>query len=455
MSSYTSEQKSTIVVVIITAFAATFTGSALNLSIPAMGRDFNVSASMIGWVVTSYMLTVAALSVPFGRLADVTRKKKVFLPGLLIFSVSSLSSAFMWDFTGMIVLRALQGVGGAMIFCTNTAILISAFPGSERGKVLGYSVASTYIGLSAGPVVGGLMNHYFGWRSIFLLTFVISGMVFYTALRKLPEGGASEHELSFDILGNLLYITMIVALMYGFSAISTSRASVALIAAGALLVVAFVWHELKTEYPIIQIRSFTGNVAYAFSNIAALLNYGSTFAIGYLLSIYLQVVLGYSSQAAGLVLITQPAVMALLSPYAGNLSDRVSPFLLASAGMGCCAVGIVFFIFISTSYPLWLIILALVITGIGFALFSSPNTNAVMACVEAKDYGVASSILATMRSLGHTSSMAIVTLVVGMYMGNSALASAAPEVLIKMMHTSFKIFAVICLIGIFFSAKRK
>ncbi|MCL1808602.1 MAG: MFS transporter [Clostridiales bacterium] len=440
----------------ITAFVATFTGSALNLSIPAMGRDFNVSASMIGWVVTSYMLTVAALSVPFGRLADITQKKRVFLLGLLIFSVSSLSSAFVWDFVGMVALRVLQGIGGAMIFCTNTAILVSAFPGSERGKVLGYSIASTYVGLSAGPVVGGLLNHYFGWRSIFLLTFAISGAVFCTAQSKLPKGKSDrKSELSFDILGNVLYITMIVALMYGFSAISTSKLSAAMIAAGVLLAAVFVWHELKAESPIVQIRFFIGNAAYTFSNIAALLNYGSTFAIGYLLSIYLQVAMGYSSQSAGFVLIAQPVVMALLSPYAGNLSDRVSPFLLASAGMGCCAAGIVFFIFISVDYPLWLIIVALVITGVGFALFSSPNTNAVMACVEAKDYGVASSILATMRSLGHASSMAIVTLVVGMYMGSSALESATPDILIITMHTSFKIFAVICFVGIFFSAKRR
>jgi MFS family permease len=165
--------------------------------------------------------------------------------------------------------------------------------------------------------------------------------------------------------------------------------------------------------------------------------------------------MGYTSQIAGIILITQPVIMALLSPYAGKLSDRISPFKLASAGMGFCAAGVIFFIFIDVNFPLWLLILPLVITGIGFGLFSSPNTNAVMSCVEAGDYGVASSILATMRSLGHTSSMAVVTLVVSMYMGNTPLANAKPDILIETMHTSFKIFAVICIVGIFFSAKRK
>jgi MFS family permease len=243
--------------------------------------------------------------------------------------------------------------------------------------------------------------------------------------------------------------------MYGFSAIATSKLAIVAIGLGIVLLICFIRHELKIENPIIQIRIFTGNIAYTFSNIAALLNYGATFAIGYLLSIYLQVVMGYTSQIAGLILISQPIVMAVCSPYAGRLSDRISPFKLASFGMALCAAGIIMFIFINSDYPLWMIILALVISGIGFGFFSSPNTNAVMACVEEKDYSVAASILATMRSLGHTSSMAIVTLIVSMYMGSSALADADPDVLIKTMRTSFIIFAVICSVGIFVSAKRK
>jgi len=454
MKNYNAEQKSIIFVVIITAFVTTFTGSALNLSIPAMCEEFGVSAGTIGWVITGYMLAIAALSVPFGRLADMTRKKRVFIPGLLIFSLSSLMSVFAWSFTIMLMLRVLQGIGAAMIFSTNVAILISAFPGAERGKVLGYSIASTYVGLSAGPVIGGLLNHHFGWRSIFILTCVISAMVFLIALKKLPEA-ESQDKPSFDARGNVLYVVMIVSGMYGFSAIATSKFALAAIVLGVVLFIWFVRHELKIENPVIQIRVFTKNIAYAFSNIAALLNYGATFAIGYLLSIYLQVVLGHTSQIAGLILIAQPFVMAVCSPYAGRLSDKVSPFKLASLGMALCAAGIVMLIFINSDYPLWLIIAALVVTGIGVGFFSSPNTNAVMACVEEKDYGVASSILATMRSIGHTLSMAIVTLIVSMYMGGSALTDAEPEVLIQTMRVSFIIFAVICIVGIFVSAKRK
>lgn len=452
---YDKSQKTIIFVVITTAFITTFTGSALNLSIPSMGHYFHVSASTVGWLITAYMLTVAALSVPFGRIADVTSRKRILVAGLLLFALSSAISVFGFAMWMMILLRVIQGLGGAMIFSTNTAVLISAFPGRERGKVLGFSIASTYVGLSAGPVIGGLLNHYLGWRSIFALTALIALVSLVIAWSKLPKDRYDGEKTGFDIPGCLLYMGMIVLTMYGLSEFTRGWIPIALVIAGLILGVFFVRRELKIEDPIVQVRIFKRNIAYSFSNLAALLNYGATFAIGYLLSIYLQVVMGYSSQAAGLILIVQPALMAVLSPFTGRLSDRVSPFKLASFGMALCAVGVCICAFLNIHTPLWVVIAALVITGLGFAFFSSPNTNAVMACVEQENYGVASSVLATMRSIGHTSSMVIVTLIVGKYMGDTALADAKPELLVKTMHTAFLIFTAVCIIGIFISLKRK
>ncbi len=452
---YEKEQKTTIFVVITTAFITTFTGSALNLSIPDMGHYFHVSASFVGWLVTAYMLAVAALSVPFGRIADLTCRKRILVIGILVFGVSSGAAVFGFSMWMLILLRITQGIGGAMIFSTNTAVLISAFPGKERGKVLGYSIASTYVGLSAGPVAGGFLNYHLGWRSIFAVTAAVSLVVLVIAWSKLPKDKPEQKEMNYDAPGQMLYVGMIVLTMYGLSEWGKGALPYGLAAAGLLLGVIFTRRELKVESPVVQVRMFKSNLAYSFSNVAALLNYGATFAIGYLMSIYLQVVMGYSSQASGLILIVQPALMALLSPYAGRLSDRVSPFKLASFGMALCAAGVLIFAFVGLNTPLWVILAALVVTGIGFAFFSSPNTNAIMACVEQKDYGVASSILATMRSIGHTTSMVIVTLIVSRYMGATALADAEPELLIKTMHTAFLIFTVICAAGVFISLKRK
>lgn len=451
---YDKEQLTTIFVVITTAFITTFTGSALNLAVPDMGSYFGVSAGTVGWLITVYTLIVAAFSVPWGRVADLTGRKRVLVAGTVIFTITSVAAVFGTSIWMMIIIRGLQGIGAAMIFSTNTAILISAFPGKERGKVLGYSIASTYVGLSAGPVVGGFLNHNFGWRSIFVLTAVIAAVVLLIAWWKLPCD-KKEETYDYDKTGTILYIGMIILTMYGLSEIGSGLLPLIVTAAGLAMAVFFVKHELKAEAPIIQVQMFKSNIAYTFSNVAALLNYGATFAISYLLSIYLQVVMGYSSQTAGMILIVQPVLMAILSPKAGRMSDHISPFKLASAGMGLCAAGVLICAFLGTESSLIQVIIALAVTGIGFALFSSPNTNAVMACVEKEDYGVASSILATMRSVGHTLSMVIVTLIVNNYMGTQALESADPQLLVKTMHTAFIIYTVICAAGIFISLKRK
>lgn len=286
-------QLPTMLVVIITAFITTFTGSALNLSIPSMGSEFHASASIIGWIVTGYILAAAVLSVPFGRLADLTGRKRILVIGIFIFALCSGGAAFSSSMTMLLMLRVVQGLGAAMIFSTNTAVLISAFSPEKRGKVLGYSIASTYIGLSAGPVVGGFLNHYLGWRSIFILTFTVSIVVFLIAAKKLPANKVQNDGEDMDILGNILYIFMLTLIMFGLSSISTFHYSKYLIIIGIVLFVLFIYHELKTKYPIVNVRLFSHNIGYSFSNIAALLNYGATFALGYLLSIYLQVVMGF------------------------------------------------------------------------------------------------------------------------------------------------------------------
>ena len=357
-----------------------------------------------------------------------------------------------------------------MIFSTNTAILVDAFPGDQRGRVLGYSLASTYVGLSAGPVVGGLLNHNLGWQSIFVLTGTLGAVAFFTALLKLPcerrvaglagdkqdgDGMKIRKGGRADLAGNIIYVAFIVLMMYGLSEIGSGAVPVLLTVAGVILGVVFVVHELNARSPIVDVRLFRENKGYGFSNLAAMLNYGATFAISYLVSIYLQVVMDYSSQTAGFIMIFQPAVMAALSPVMGRFSDRFSPFKMSSAGMAFCAAGTFIFIFLSEETHLALVITALVITGVGFSLFSSPNTNAVMSCVDRAEYGVASSVLATMRSIGHTLSMVIVTVTVSALAGEMALAAAPAETLIKVIRISFIIFTGICAGGVFVSLKRK
>ena len=450
-----NQQRAIITVVIITAFITTFTGSALNLSVPDIGDQFGVSAGTVGWLITGYTLAVAAFSVPLGRLADITCRKTVLVAGIVIFVVCCAAAVFSVSMVMLLAVRIIQGIGASMIFSTNTAVLISAFPGERRGRVLGYSLASTYVGLSAGTVIGGFLNYNFGWKSIFMLTGLLGAIAFFAAIFKLPGEKSENRGKSPDMSGNILYVIFIVMMMYGLSEIGKGMIYVLITAVGVILGILFIIHESRSEDPIVNVTLFRENKGYAFSNISAMLNYGATFAISYLISIYLQVVMGYSSQTAGLIMIFQPIIMAVLSPVMGRFSDRISPFKMSSVGMAFCAAGTFIFIFIGRETQIFVIIMALVITGLGFSLFSSPNTNAVMSCVDKAEYGVASSILATMRSIGHTLSMVIVTITVTMLIEDMPLADAPAEVLIKVIRISFIVFTLICTAGVFISLKRK
>ncbi len=489
-----------LIVVMMTSFLTTFTGSALNLSVPAISTEFSAGAVSIGWIVTGYILASAVLSVPFGRFADLFGKKPVLVVGQIIFTACALLCSVAWNIQTIIAFRLTQGIGAAMIFATNVAVLVASYPPEKRGKMLGLSVSATYAGLSLGPVIGGVLNHNFGWRSIFYVTTAIAAATAVLALLKLQEPkisdgrsrnqptapeknnaiqiASSNHKIErnasevpspsgekgsgkkgkmkeMDPLGCILYSAMLACIMYGFSSVTSSMLARLLLPAGIVLLVLFIRHENRQDGSLVNLDMFRKNIVFSFSNIAALLNYGASYAVSYLLSIYLQTVLGFDSQIAGLILITSPVFQTILSPVAGKLSDRYSPFILSSCGMSISAVGIFTLIFIRSNYPMALLLAALVVIGIGFALFSSPNTNAIMSCVDKKDYSVASSITATSRSIGHTLSMAIVTTVVAVTIGNVTLASASPEAILFAMRISFIIFTMLCAAGIFFSAKRK
>ena len=452
---YTPEQKNTLFVSITTAFITTFMGSALNLSVPDIEKDFGVSAAEIGWVITVYMLTCAALAVPFGRIADRGSRKRILWMGILIFWICSVAGIFSAGMRSLLLSRLGQGIGASMIFSTNIAILVETFDKELRGRVLGYSTGSTYAGLSAGPVLGGFLNYNFGWKSIFIAAAVVSAAAFYGAYKKLPDESCSKERVSLDWKGMLLYISSVYGLMYGLSKLTSSQSGPFILAGGAMLMFLFIRTELKQKNPLIEDRLFKENPSYSFSNLAALLNYGATYAVSYLISIYLQIIIGYDSQTSGLILTASPLVMALLSPVAGRLSDNHSPYLMSSIGMSFCAAALAMFSFLPQESSTARIIGALILSGIGFALFTSPNTNAVMASVERENYGTASSILATMRSVGHTVSMAVVTLIMGAYLGNTALDKADSETLMTAIHTCFYVFTALCAAGIFIALKRK
>ena len=262
------EQRNTICVCVITSFITTFMGSALNLSIPSLEEEFKAGAQTVGWVITIYMLTCSALAVPFGRLSDRVERRSVLRTGILIFCISSLTAVLSKKMWMLLAFRLMQGIGASMIFSTNIAILVGAFDEEHRGRVLGYSTCATYAGLSAGPVLGGVLNQNFGWRAIFIATAIVSAAAFYGAFFKLPKGEKKSGILSLsskahlDYAGNILFVVSIVLTMYGLSSLNSLAGAPLILCLGILIFIFFVRTEMKTDNPVIDVNLFRKNLPF-------------------------------------------------------------------------------------------------------------------------------------------------------------------------------------------------
>lgn len=430
------------------AFLAPFMGGAVNVAIPEIGAEFHADAVSLNWVVTGFLVVSAVLVLPFGRVADLVGRKRVFLAGVAVFAGGSLLCGLAPTLPLLVAARAVQGGGGALVFGTSVAILTSVFPPGERGRVLGINVAAVYAGLSAGPVVGGLLTHHLGWRAIFVTNAVLLVPTWALGRWGLRGEWAESRGERFDVLGAVLCACALGPLTLGVSILESSPAGPWLAAAGVAGFVGFVVQESRTDQPILDLALFRRNRTFALSNLAALISYAATFTTAYLLSIYLQIARDLDPREAGAVLLAAPAVQALFSPLAGRLSDRVDPRYVASAGMAVCTAALGALAFVDAATDISLIAVAVAFLGLGFAFFSSPNTNAVMGAVEKRVYGVASATLATMRVVGMTLSMAVVTLLFAVHLGDVALRDVPAAPLVTAMRISFGLFAALCLAGV-------
>jgi EmrB/QacA subfamily drug resistance transporter len=446
-------KRAALIVTTLSSFLTPLAASAVNIALPSIGKEFGMDAISLSWVATAFIVTAAMFLVPFGRLADIYGRKRIFIYGTWMFTISSFFLGISSSAHILIFFRALQGVGGAMVFGTGIAILSSVFPLGERGKVLGINVAAVYLGLSFGPFLGGLLTQHLGWRSVFLLNVPFGLIIIIFGIWKLTEEWSGARGETFDFIGSLVYSLMLLAIMYGFSLLPRVS-SVVVILVGIAGVWLFVYLERRVKSPILDVSLFRMNKVFIFSNMAALINYCATFAVGFLLSFYLQYIEGLSPQNAGMILVSQPIVQAIFSPVAGRMSDRIEPRIVASTGMALTATGLFLLAMLKEGSALWFIIASLFLLGFGFALFSSPNTNAIMSSVESRLYGVASATLGTMRLIGQMFSMGIAMLIFTLYMGEVEILPEYYPLLLRSTKVAFTIFGVLCVGGTFASLIR-
>ena len=444
-----------LIVAMASHFFNPFMGAAVNVALKKIGMDFSMSAVGLSWVTMSYLLASAIFLVPFGRLGDTWGRTKMFLFGNIFFAVATFLCAFASNAGMLIAMRFLQGISAAMMTSTTMALVISAFPAEQRGKVIGLNVSSVYVGSSLAPMVGGFITDTLSWRGLFIINAVTSALIALLIIWKLRHEWSEPVKEKFDFKGTFIYMISISMLMYGFSNLPETHAII-LTLSGLLGLFIFAKVELKLASPVLNIRLFTENRVFALANLSALINYAATFAMSFMLSLYLQYVKGMEAGEAGLILVAQPVMMAIVASFSGRLSDKINPRVLAAIGMAMSTVGLFVLSFIGSDTTNMYIISGLIILGIGFGMFSSPNTNVVMSSVDKKAFGTASATVSTMRNIGMMFSMAIASLVIHSLLGNSKITIDNIPQFILSTKIVFVIFTVMCFAGVFASlAKNK
>lgn len=446
-------QRITLLVVALSSFTTPLMLSAPNVAIPAIAQNLGADAVAVGWVSTAYLLASAVFLLPFGKVADTHGRRRVFLGGVATVCVGGVLCALAPDFKWLVAARAFQGIGAGMIYATALALLSSVYPKERRGAVIGVSTASVYFGLTAGPLLGGWVTHHFGWRLVFVLAVPLLLLALALGFTRMKGEWKGTPSGGFDWAGALIYGAAIAAIMTGVSRLPGLPGGV-LTLAGVAGLVGFFAHQHRQRHPLFDVSLFYGNRVFTFSCLASLLMYSATFANTFLMSLYLQKLRGLDAQSAGLILIAQPVMMALLSPMAGRLSDSVQPRVLASSGMALCALGLVLLALAGVDAPMPMVVAYLALIGIGFALFSSPNMNAIMGSVEPRQYGLAGSSASTVRVLGQMLSMGVITLVTALVMGRVPIAPEHYDLLARAIGASFVVAAVLCIAGIVLSLSR-
>ncbi len=404
----TQNKTLTVITISLGTFLIPFSITSLNVALPSISRDLSMNTISMSLTLISFLLTASIFLLPSGNIGDNYSRKTVFISGIGIFIFASFISAVSQTATILIIARALCGAGSAMILSNGIPVLIESFPVNKRGKILGIYSAFIYVGLALGSIVGGFLTQILSWRWIFFIILPIGLGILILSFR-LPQSSKQLKYSKFDIIGFILYAMSLFLIIYGFVTIDNSK-NIIYIIAGFLLLIVFIAKQLRSGSPLIDVRIFLKNKTFALSSLSVLALYISTFSFPFILSLYLQLIRGFSVQTTGLILIIQPVFMSIIAPVSGKLSDKIQPRIVASSGILFIIIGFLLLTYLQR-WPFIIPILVLSLMGIGFGLFSSPNANAVMSCVNKSIYGVASATLSTMRMTGQTMSMALVALI--------------------------------------------
>lgn len=425
----------------------------MNVAIPSLANDLLADANKVGWLPTIYLLSNVAFMLPVAKLADNFGRKRMYMAGLFLNAVAALMCAIAQSIDAILLWRFVQGMAAAMIFGTGIAIVTSVVPSQKRGSALGIVAACVYIGLTIAPVIGGYLTEVFTWRAVFYFQIppVLILIVFMVVTIK--GEWKNQERTRFDYVGTGLFALFTVCFVYGTSKLPSIFGGVS-IAIGLTALFIFVVHQSKSSRPLLRVQMFSESRVFSFSLASSFFMYGSNFATIFLLSLYLQYIQGFSPAFAGKVLLLQALSMAIVAPIAGKLADKFEPRIVASVGCFIVAIGFIFLNQLNPHTDVWHVGMSLLLIGIGFGLFSTPNNSAIMGAVASKDVGIASASMNLSRTVGNLVGMSIVNLMLNYYLGEQVISEALSIELMQSISLALKMSLCFVVLAIFLSVMR-
>ncbi len=442
-------ETSVVIVSFLTSFFAVFLSAGIVIGVPSIAGDFAMNNIVQNWIITIALLVVAVFTLPAGQISGKFGVKKALMAGVLIFVFASIGACLSFSTESFLFFRVIQGIGGAFSNVAAMAMVVQAIKPQNRGKALGFTVTGVYLAGSLSPVICGFLVYNFGWRSMFYFTIPFFAICIALMMWKIPGDWKTYENDKIDAIGYLIYGIGILLFIYGFTSLMNFMGQVCVLI-GFILLIAFGYYETRAHSPAFNMRLFK-NMKFTSSNVAALCSYLAIAALTTILNYHFQYVRGWNAQMSGLILIVTPIIMAIMAPNSGKLSDRIHPQKLAAIGMSIATVTLLILIFLDANTPLYLIVVAMILQGIGMGLFTTPNTNAIMSSVPPKETPNASAAQSAMRTIGQTMSLGLLTLVFAWVMGSLKLSSQYADMIVQSSQIVCIICTIICIIAIFAS----
>lgn len=436
---YSTQEKYIIATGALSTIIVAFLLNAAPVALPSIAKAFAMNNILQNWVDTIYLLTIAVFSIPCGKICQKYGVNKILKIGLIIFLMGTIGTALSLNATMILISRIILGIGSAVLNVASVGLIAEAMPAQKKGPAIGLVVAAVYVGIALSPIIGGSLIFNLGWQSLFIATIPVILLNYYLSC-KIKNDWLHSDRHKFDMSGTILYSIGIILFIYGFTRILETTGQILTITGIILLIMFGVW-ELRIRNPIFEMKLFE-NIRFTAANLACLFSYFATFMMIYVYTYHLQYIMGMNSQTAGLYLIVTPTVMAIMSLISGVLIEKVKGEYLTGFGLLILAAAFVLLLGLNYSTGIEFIVFVMIVHGIGYGLFSSPNTLLITTSVPEEETSKASASLSAMRLIGQTVSLGIFTSVFAIIMGNVVIEPKYYDLLLNCSHV-ITILAVI------------